>query len=308
MEILKMEELKLVPHAIGRYIVELPSGSQLVEWHQTYQGTGPVRIARGFSAEQFEAMTKERAEKFRSVPHRDGGTLLEEVVELRIPFARAITFWEDEWFSKDTFVNCEAFYLKDGTLYRFHNAIYREPGRYERYFRGLERVMASIRTRRPDEIPSVPGSCFDGSILLDGPGRDYSEIVMATGIWPDRPDVRFRISIIDNGPLQDSPLLERLGRYKPLSGSDTIRSGNRKAGALEGQEHLERVTEENGTVGHLFIWETQGMVNRWDYPQIRLEMVTGEGETAPRHSTLRDADAVILWDRFLASWRWRPAK
>ena len=63
--------------------------------------------------------------------------------------------------------------------------------------------------------------------------------------------------------------------------------------------------EANGTEGHLFIWETPGKANRWDLPQIRIELATGSGQT---DSSLSDADALALWDLLLGSWRWRPTQ
>jgi hypothetical protein len=130
---------------------------------------------------------------------------------------------------------------------------------------------------------------------------------MASADWPDRPDVRFSFSIFDNGPRADPTLLTRLAQKKMLGGPGVLRSGARKIGPNEGEEHLERMTSENGTESHLFIWEAQGLVNRWDLPQIRIEMSTGRGPKAPEDSSLSDADALRLWDRILDSWRWRPA-
>jgi hypothetical protein len=74
-----------------------------------------------------------------------------------------------------------------------------------------------------------------------------------------------------------------------------------------GEEHLERVKEGNGTHGHLFVWETQGRANfQYEYPQIRLDMTTGNGKKGPENSSLSDEDALKLWDAIVDSIRWRP--
>lgn len=156
------------------------------------------------------------------------------------------------------------------------------------------------------ELPKSPGTCFDEFILLDAPDRDISEIVMATGVWPARPDVKFHISIIDNGPTLDRPLLTRLRMYRSVTGRGVLRARERKVGELQGEEFLERVREEDGAEGHLFIWEAQGLPDRWDRPQTRLSMSTGNGAEAKGWSSLSDEDALRLWDRFVDSWRWRP--
>ena len=66
------------------------------------------------------------------------------------------------------------------------------------------------------------------------------------------------------------------------------------------------MTENNGSVSHLFIWEAQGLPNRYDHPRIRLDMSTGHGKDWPIHSTLSDEDALKLWDTVLESLHWRP--
>ena len=297
------------PHAIGRYLIDLPEGAQLGAWSQVFQGTGPIRMAREITPEQFKKITEQRAAELNAIAHMEGGTRLEKVIDFSLPCAQAIVYWPDFWSRKKRlFIECDAYYLLNGCLYSFRNSIDLDPTEQAKYFRGFEAMLRSIHPRRPDEIPTAPGSCFDHSILHDGPDRDYSEIVMAEAVWPDRPDVRFSFSIIDNGPNPDPPLLTRLARKKILEGPGVLRSGNRKVGNIEGQEHLERVTQENGTEGHLFIWEAQGLPNRWDLPQIRIEMTTGIGRKAPQDASLDDQDALALWDGIIGSWRWRPTR
>lgn len=307
MKIQPLTQLKLVPQAFGRYVINLPEGVQLVNWQQSFQGTGPIKVAKGVTVEQFHSIAEHRTEELRSQHHDDGGTILEKIVDLRMPFAQAMTYWESQWTVKELLIECDAFYLMDGTLYRFRNSIDLDPVEQADYFRGFKETLRAIQPRRPDEIPTVSGTCFDGAILLDGPNRDKSDMVMTTGIWPERPDVRFQLAILDNGPYPDPPLLERLEKANALRGSGVLRSRDRIVGDLKGQEHLERVEEKNGTEGHLFIWETPGEPNRWDLPQIRVEMSTGEGPKAPQDASLSDQDALALWDQVVDSLRWRPS-
>ena len=307
MKIQPLTQLKLRPQAFGRYVINLPEGVQLVNWQQSFQGTGPIRVAKGVTVEQFHSITEHRAEELRHLHHKDGGTILEKIVDLQLPYAWAVTYWEDKWAVKKLLIECDAFYLRDGCLYRFRNSIDLDPVEQADYFRGFKEMLRSIQPRRPDEIPTVSGSCFDGAILLDGPNRDYSDLVMTTGIWPDRPDVRFQLAILDNGPNPDPPLLTRLEHANALRGPGVLRSRDRTVGGLKGQEQLERVTERNGTEGHLFIWETQGEANRWDLPQIRVEMSSGEGPKAPQDTSLTDQDALALWDQIVDSLHWRPS-
>jgi hypothetical protein len=288
-------------------LIDLPEGSRLVDWSQSYQGTGRILVTKAVTVNRFHGILRDRIETLRLMKHQDGESMLGKVIDLRLPNAQAITYWNNELVQKNTFIECDAYYLKNQNLYKFQNMIDLDPVAQEQYFRDFKDMLEAIRPRRPDEIPTDPGSCFDDSIMLDGPNRDYSELVMATGIWPDRPDVRFNFAILDNGPNPDPPLLTRLARAGPLDGWGVLRSRNRTVGDLAGQEHLERVKDHrNGAVGHLFVWETQGLPNRWDFPQIRLEMTTGEGRNEPQDASLSDQDALNLWDQVVDSLRWRP--
>jgi hypothetical protein len=155
-------------------------------------------------------------------------------------------------------------------------------------------------------MPKEPGSCFDGAMLMDAPNRKYSERVSTSIFWPERPDVRFEFLVADNGARPDPPLLTKLKDSEPTPLVGVLRSRARVVADIPGEEELERITEHNGAVGHLFIWEAQGLPNRFDHPHIRLEMSTGEAKDAPIYSTLSDEDALKLWDAVLESLHWRP--
>jgi hypothetical protein len=169
-------------------------------------------------------------------------------------------------------------------------------------------MFRSIRPLHSGEIPTEHGFCFESSILVDDPRPRIFETVIATAIWLDRPDVRFSFTTFGNGETPDPPLLQRLQSATHFFGTKVLRSGRRDLASGEwGEEHLERVKEDNGTYGHLFIWEAPGQPND-DYlhPQIRLDMSTGNGKHGPENSSLSDADALKLWDAILNSIRLRP--
>ena len=75
----------------------------------------------------------------------------------------------------------------------------------------------------------------------------------------------------------------RLGVVWSVGGPE---SRARVVADIPGEEKLERITEHIGAVGHLFIWEAQGLPKRFDHPHIRLERSTGEAKDAPICSTL----------------------
>ena len=95
MKIQPLIQLKLAPLAFGRFVIDLPEGVRLVNWSQTFQGTGPIRVAKGGTPEQFKQTVEQRAEELRTQRHEDGGPLLEKVVDLGLPHAQALTYWKD---------------------------------------------------------------------------------------------------------------------------------------------------------------------------------------------------------------------
>jgi hypothetical protein len=303
-----MEIPELAPHAVGRYVIGFPKGVILLNWCQTLRGLGKIKITRNVSQSEWEQKVKIRANHFQSIPHNRGGTQFEKIVELNIPYSASVLYWPDDISPKGNDLWCETYYLKENVLFEVRIYVDVVPKDQENDLHRLEDTLRSIRFLQPNEIPKEPGACFDGAMLMDAPERLYSEMVGASILWPDRPDVRFEFLVSDNGDRPDPPLLTRLKRANAIPLLGVLRSRARVVGGIPGEEHLERVTESNGTVSHLFIWEAQGLPNRFDHPQIRLDMSTGHGKDAPIHSTLSDEDALKLWDAVLDSLHWRPTE
>ena len=301
-----LETLELKPHALGRYVIEFPIDAMLLNWSQSLQGIGPIRIRRNVSPVEFEDIVKKRADEFRLISHEKGGTRLDKVVTHRIPQCKSVLYWDDDWSEKGPLVEADDYFLKDGVLYESSGAIRSDPAEQEAYLQRYQRNILALRARKPDEIPSEPGCCIDGAILLDGPDREYFEIVMASVFWPERPDVRFHFTVYGNSFHPDPPLLARLKAADAIPKTGVLRSRARTIGENQGEEHLEVVVEKNGTVGHLFHWEAQGLPNRFDYPQLVVTMSTGRGKNGPVNASLSDEDALKLWDAILDSLRWRP--
>lgn len=303
-----LPNLAFAPQAIGRYLVDLPEGVRLLGWSQAFQGTGSIMTAEGITPDQFKTIVEQRAAELRAVTHDEGGTLLEKIVSLNLPHAKAVVYWDSEFCVKERLIECDAFYLLNGRLYKFKITMYLDPVEQAEHFRGFESMLRSIQPRRPEEIPTAPGSCFDHSFLHDGPDRDFREIIMVSAVWPDRPDVQFQFYIFCNGTYVDPPLLTRLAQRRRLDEPGVLRCGSRKVDAHDGEEILERITHANGTEGHLFIWEAQGEANSLEQPQVRIDMSTGIGKDGSQNASLDDKDALALWDRIVGSWRWRPTR
>jgi hypothetical protein len=304
----QMENQELDSLAIGRYLIGFPKGAIAANWYQRILGFGELTVCKGVTKAEVEKLAQERAAHFQAKPHHAGGTLLNRVRKLNIQDSYAVIYWDLDYGKKSekTYIKCDDFILKDHVLYRFKGIVAANLKGQDGRYGALESLCSGLRSRRNDEISLEPGSCFDSTILVDGPESPTSDHITASVLWPDRPDVRFHVTTFPNGHHPDPPLLTRLQRANAITRSGVLRSGPRTIAGNAGEEHLERVRERNGTTGHLFIWEAQGLPFRYDRPQLRLSMMTGLGKGAPQNSSLSDDDALKLWDAVLASWRWRP--
>jgi hypothetical protein len=294
------------PHPVGRFLVDLPESAEMGNWYQRYQGTGRICLALDITPDEYKDTIDARVTELNSVTHEEGGALLEKDVKLNFPTGRVLLYWHNEYL-KGSFLEAPAYALIGSTMYKFEAETESDPIAYTDHVNYLDELFSSIRPLKPDEIPSEHGFCFDHSILVDQP-RSLVENVIASAIWLDRPDVHFRFSTFTNGRTTDPPLLQRLKKGNHYSGTRVLRSGRRDLASGEmGEEHLERVKEENGTVGHLFVWEAPGLTNnQCNHPQIRLDMSTGNGLHGPENSSLSDEDALKLWDAMVNSIRLRP--
>jgi hypothetical protein len=288
-------------------LIDLPEGAVIGGWYQRYEGTGSICLSANILPNEFEAAVSKRSAELKAISHDGGGTLLEKEIRLSLPHSTAILYWENNYY-KDTFLKADCYALIDKCMYKLKSHTRTDPVKQKEHIEFFDEVFRSIRLLKPDEIPREHGFCFDRSILVDHPRPELFGNVIASAIWIDHPDVHFRFTTFGNGPETDPPLLERLKKVNQYSGAQVLRSGRRDLLNGEmGEEHLERVTEDNGTEGHLFIWEAQGLPNaQYEHPQMRLDMSTGNGKHGPENASLSDEDALKLWDAILNSIRLRP--
>jgi len=304
--ILPVVTWNMKPYPIGRFLIDLPEDAMIGNWYQRYQGTGRICLAQNITPDEFKNTINARVTELNSVKHEQGGTLLEKNIKLVFQNGRVLLYWDDEFF-KGAYLEAHAYALIDSTMYKFETETESDPLVHNDHVNYFDELFSSIRPLKPDEIPSEHGFCFDHSILVDQP-RSLVENVIASAIWLGRSDVHFRFMTFTNGRTTDPPLLVRLKKGSHSWGTRVLRSGRRDLASGEmGEEHLERVKEENGTVGHLFVWEAPGLTNnQCDHPQIRLDMTTGNGRHGPENSSLSDEDALRLWDTMVSSIRLRP--
>jgi hypothetical protein len=83
--------------------------------------------------------------------------------------------------------------------------------------------------------------------------------------------------------------------------------GSRELNGIAGEEVLNRFKENNGTTGHMFMWESLGKPSNVLAPSITLEIETGRGRPgSPVNSSMSDEALLQLWQAISSSLRIRP--
>jgi len=299
-----LKDAELVNQAVGSFLIGLPKGAKIEAWNQ--QGYKPgynqILAIPGITPSEFEAGVKKRIKELKEAPHAEGGSMLIREVPLGVPNSKMLMFWEDATV-KDKVAKAEAYSYKSGCLFQINTEFLMDLTHQERTIREFESICRSLRQRRPDEIPAEPGICYENAFLANDPtiDKDYMERIMVDISWKQRPDIQISLSIFSNKDMLDPPLLKRVTPDKV----GCMRARDRNVGLLEGQELLERVTEADGRLGHVFTWDSRGKPHSWDCPSMQLSMMTGSNDHS---SSLSDHDALKLWDAILDSIRLRPTK
>jgi hypothetical protein len=177
-----------------------------------------------------------------------------------------------------------------------------------------EELLARLRVRAENEIPSIPGFCVWRAVFADPlPAHKTEHIAMHVG-FPDHPDVALVFVSLPGGSSRRS-LLTRYADMDAEMGSDEmlrvskLRSEKRVINELAGEEVLERVHELNFATTYGFVWESQGTPDEPQQPFLSLELHGGlspQPGGKPVDTSLHEDAILTLWDRISSSIRLRP--
>lgn len=293
-------------YCLGRHLLDAPRVATMDARFKV--GDASVKTRRGVTDRLFREMLAAREAELSARPHREMGSMLvgkEEISADRV----LITSW----------VSPNSVRMQEMELYSF----FRETGivqvtsgksdeEYQRENRQYTVDLAnSIRTRAQGEIPTEAGFCINYGILL---GSDLNQEEAAASMRiSGLPGLTFAyMSYVTGEP--DKPLLRRVSGTPPgyegtSAGIKTLRRGDRKIGAINGQELLVR-GNAGGKKSYEFLWESQGQEDSIEHPFLSLRMTTTD-ETDEKGEIMdapfaNDAEALALWDSILGSLRLRP--
>lgn len=182
----------------------------------------------------------------------------------------------------------------------------------------LNQVAKYLRPRSDIEIPSYPGFCIDGAIVLNEKTDKVERTQLGIRL-AEVPDVHFSIEMTRKPVRDDSDTLEKrmleAERMAAETGfSDwhkrikTLRRGKRILPPWEAYEVLARLpAQPNEGESHEFLLSAQGNPNDSYAPNLEIEMMSGvmgnkRGAAPP---SVSDAEAIVIWERIVNSLRLR---
>lgn len=295
----------------GRFLIDLPEGVEFGELgqqatimygeiHSEPLSGGAEAFTRKMAARELDARNGKNPKGYKFV----------EVKNTAIPNTR-IFISSDDIFGEKLF-RFEMYHWAGGILYSLAQGPYEEE-KIGRMVQGLETdLIAHLRPRAQDEIPSEPGFCFkDGFVANDGLDEHFEEARMQINL-KERPDVWISVFSQTVPKAGDDSLLQRLDKHpdSPLEKAmiKTLRRGKHEVRGFKGEEILEVIPTDEGIKQQTFTWEAVGAIKSIFTPRLRLDFETA---TLPlkgprQRSTLTDDQAIKLYDSIVNSIRLRP--
>jgi hypothetical protein len=310
------EKMKTV--CIGRFLIDIPAQAEITVSRERMAGFEIETIEEDDATFQKRVADREADIDTRGRdPDHDGGIV--EARDLRVPnmIGRVFIYGRSRGYVMEgdrrvdmESVSVEAHAHMDGLSFSLSAT-----ESSESRAKTAEELLARLRVRGEDEIPSVPGFCIWRAVFADPlPAHKTEHIAMHIG-FPEHPDVGVAFVSFPGG----NKIRNLLTRYSDMDAEanpdemlrvSKLRSGKRTINELAGEEVLERVHELNFATTYGFVWETQGIPDDPQQPFLSLEL---HGGISPRpggnpvDASLHEDAVLALWDSISSSIRLRKS-
>lgn len=312
------------PVCFGRFLIEVPITTEVV-WGPTHAGW-EISSYPG-EGSKIAAETKDKEDALKEEKHiREPSTYI-GTFDGPNPQSKIVVGYKDFESSglvqlhsyirlgRDAFVQSASIAaleeLPDGKT---------DKSSYMKHVGELRDIARRLRVRDEREIPIEPGLCIEAGFLSDGiPDVELTSIGFR---FPEYPDVSFSIQTIKTDRPDYSNSLEwslkKGEEYAGLAGQamryvrgKVFRKGERTIGDWSGAEQLGRMPSEGEAPSvHDFLFKSIGVAKDAMRPIVSIELNTGvDGNTSGASTpSLKDEDAIALWDRLTATIRARPVQ
>lgn len=299
----------------GRFLIDAPKGSTLSGGNYLYDFTR-IERPQAMEADDFLARLADRERLLQSEKHESEPSLL-RLVEMPDTHSRIHVYWESSFVT--TVVEIDGYHWANGIQFHFRTDAGMSPpppgmsSRQDYAVSQMKKLLANLRTRQDDDIPTDPGYCFEGGFIAN-PDWENEEAGIDIDI-AGHPDAFVSVWFYPLAMSEhDRPLLDRMSSGLQTLGHlatavRTLRKGERQVGPYQGQEFLVTTPNSGGGRSHSFIWETEGQ-GSLDTPAIKIELTTGHHDknSNAQPTRMTDAQALQLWDEVLNSFRLRPTR
>jgi hypothetical protein len=303
---------------VGRYLVDVPVQAEVSMSHERIDGFAIETVEE--SEAQFLARVAAREAEIDALgseagPQGPGGIV--EARDLRIPgmVGRTLVYGrtrshgfeqgrrvDAEWVSVESHAHTNGLSISLSAEYVDDTDA-----------KAAEALLAQLRLRGEDEIPSVQGFCISRGVFAEPlPSHKTEHVAMHVGL-PGHPDLALSLISMPGGG-SDPSLLARAAATDASVSADALlrisklRERKRNVNGIDGEEVLIRAREFNFTTTYGFSWETPGMEDDPLQPYLSLELQTGVSERAggkPVDTSLHEDALLTLWDTIAASIRLR---
>ncbi|MFC7421081.1 T6SS immunity protein Tli4 family protein [Iodobacter arcticus] len=193
---------------------------------------------------------------------------------------------------------------------------------YKQFVVEFQEIAGLLRLRSDAEIPTVPGICIEAGFMPEAVGK-YHEMTSIGFSFPEYPDVRFSVSTIRKNKVNPESSLENImknareeaglfGLTSLFNRIKVLRKGERKIGDWDGAEQLSWMPpDEKGMPWtHEFKFKSIGVAKDMFRPYINMELSTGVSKNSKgvNEPSLKDDEAIALWDKLTTSIQTRPTK
>lgn len=318
-EVTRMTE-KLKTACVGRFLVDMPDEARIELTRARVDGFNLSTFDE--TEEEFSLRLAQRETDLRAAPDRLGGDKnLESVKEVRTKHGLSGRIYvhgrsvqegtrakglELEHYRHEG-VEIEALLHGAGISIDITAANYDA-----QFINELPRLVEKVVPNPDNRIPTEPGFCIERAFILDPLPAEQGETVMMFASLPSRPDIEFKlISAAGITPPTEGLLARGADSDARLSPGDRerilrLRAEARTINGLNGEELIERYTEENDAIVYSFWWELGGTEDNVLAPYITFKMDTGMSRNGPIPTSLSEGAAIQLWEMISSRFRIRP--
>lgn len=310
------EKMKTV--CVGRYLVDVPAQAEFSMSHERIDGFAIETVEENEAAFRQRISAREAEIAARGIgSDGQGGEGLVEAHDLHIAgmLGRTLVYGRSRGYlmEGDRRVYLESVSVEVHAHIGELSFSLTAHSTEESSAKEAEALLARLRLRSNDEIPSVPGFCIGRAIFAEPlPQHTTEHVAMHLGL-PNHPDIGLTLVSMPGGGSEPS-LIERSAQTDATMGSDVLmrmsklRQGKRVINGISGEEVLVRAREFNFTTTYGFNWETPGVDDDPLQPYLSLELQTGLSNRPggkPVETSLQEDALLALWDSIASSIRRR---